>query len=644
MPGANPKGSTWSAKDGEPECCTALAECVVCLVYLPSVEARDAAKAMAWSLGAFTTLSPFDSAITHVLFKVSPLEQAAVQVSVRIVEDHVSFLDVSWLEACVEKGRRLQESQFPRQRVNYNPVLDAAYATIARNGGGIASRMAVKGGRRAPGRALHAAPSDAPPLTNGVAPPVVAAASAEDGSAIGKGAVEPPNATPAAPPELAQSSPALRSEPTTTTGVFAGVVIALFDWVLEDARAQTLIESIRGNGGAVVYGGSPREAVLEAKPVVCVVPSHGPPALSGHTDVSFATTWWVEACIAEGALLSRRSFPHFEPGPGPLPLAAMAGSTVRITALGASGDSHRKRRRLEELVEVLGAKVAQQSMRWAEITHIVCAMPELMDRKQYDAACRKDIPVVTVQWLFDCFNLNVRQAEERYAIGGLLGKMESQGKSAEVVSQQTVDVAPASFAVDVLSGHDVFVSPSALGSDERLPQMAEELGAKVRTWRSAAELLSALEASGAASQEAASGGSSGSTAGPRHMVVLLESEEMPKEGDPLAAYIAKMSAERRSIFVVPAWLAETFQQRRRLPLDAFRAMPDVECEAVVKRPKLGKGEVGEAAYAWQPAALKSLEELSEDSRMRALRSKAQQKVRMGLRLAELRREPSRVVG
>lgn len=58
----------------------------------------------------------------------------------------------------------------------------------------------------------------------------------------------------------------------------------------------------------------------------------------------------------------------------------------------------------------------------------------------------------------------------------------------------------------------------------------------MRTWRSAAELLSALEASGAASQEAASGGSSGSTAGPRHMVVLLESEEMPKEGDPLAVH------------------------------------------------------------------------------------------------------------
>lgn len=147
----------------------------------------------------------------------------------------------------------------------------------------------------------------------------------------------------------------------------------------------------------------------------------------------------------------------------------------------------------KELVEVLGAKVAQQSMRWAEITHIVCAMPELMDRKQYDAACRKDIPVVTVQWLFDCFNLNVRQAEERYAIGGLLGKMESQGKSAEVVSQQTVDVAPASFAVDVLSGHDVFVSPSALGSDERLPQMAEELGAKVRRRLSASSVLSTRE-------------------------------------------------------------------------------------------------------------------------------------------------------
>merc|ERR1719356_1477060 len=115
----------------------------------------------------------------------------------------------------------------------------------------------------------------------------------------------------------------------------------------------------------------------------------------------------------------------------------MAGCSVRITALGASADSRRQRQRLEELAIVLGAKVAQQSSRWAEITHIVCVMPEHLDRRMYDAACRKKIPVVTVQWLFDCFGMHARQPEDRYSVAGVLKRAESQGAEAGPVASSS---------------------------------------------------------------------------------------------------------------------------------------------------------------------------------------------------------------
>jgi len=43
-------------------------------------------------------------------------------------------------------------------------------------------------------------------------------------------------------------------------------------------------------------------------------------------------------------------------------------------------------------------------------------------------------------------------------------------------------------------------------------------------------------------------------------------------------------------------------------------------------------------YAWQSAASTRLTELAEDSRLRALQVKQQQKLSEGIRLADLRRE------
>merc|ERR1712217_36677 len=100
----------------------------------------------------------------------------------------------------------------------------------------------------------------------------------------------------------------------------------------------------------------------------------------------------------------------------------------------------------------------------------------------YEVAVKRNRPVVTIQWLFDCFRLHARQPEERYLVSGR-----------QLVSSP---MAQQNYAPPVLATHNVLISPSALGSDAQLPQMAEELGASVHTWRSVDELMVLLQSCG----------------------------------------------------------------------------------------------------------------------------------------------------
>mmetsp|Transcript_13061 Transcript_13061/g.37230 ORF Transcript_13061/g.37230 Transcript_13061/m.37230 type:complete len:952 (+) Transcript_13061:87-2942(+) len=626
-PSAAPGGAKL-APVAEGECGVGLLDCVICLLYLQPGHQRDAAKYLAWRCGAFTTLNPTDKAITHVMFKA--VAKTQVQVSVPIDEDRVSFVDMSWLEACAQEGHRAREVAFPQQRVVYNPTCDEAYARVLRRTPGTgttaqptdwSSRAAAAGSGLPATGAEQAAPSLPPPQ------PQLPAADA--GGAEAPAQAPPPAAM---PPRVPALRPAARLRPTAQGGVFANMVLGFVGWATGDSDPELLklLETVRGQGGTVVHGGSPPEAVLEGQLDACICRNFGPPPFTNpRLPAPLATVLWVNACVADGTCHDRSSFPHFEPGPGLLPLPEMAGCSIRITALEAS--SHRKRLRLEELALALGAQVAQQASRWSMITHVVCAVPELLDRKLLEGAARRNVPVVTVQWLFDCFRTHSRQAEERYSVSSFLGKAGPQASQG--------GPSAASFAATVLAGHEVLISPSALGSNAQLPQMGEELGATVHTWRSVDELKALLEARGgqrlSTSGPGGAAGDAGGGAGRPQAIVLVDAEEVREVGAPLTALVTALGPERRSIFALPTWLSETYQQRRRLPLEAFAALPPEETEGrEAKRQRLD-----EATYAWQPAEATRLEEMAEDSRARELQSKVQQKVNEGLRLAELRKCP-----
>mmetsp|Transcript_60216 Transcript_60216/g.107298 ORF Transcript_60216/g.107298 Transcript_60216/m.107298 type:complete len:914 (+) Transcript_60216:76-2817(+) len=634
----NPTASSLMPQDMEMvegDCNTALLGCVICLLYLAAGQDRKLAKAWAWKCGAFTTLNPLDRAITHVVFKVIGDGKSAVSVSIPVDDDRVSFVDVSWLEACAQQGLRVHEQRFPQQAVGYNPLGDIAHAAILGRTMTASSSGTVPNSFGRPQRALdrQASAGGARPAEMAALPPLPAPAPAHEASA---------SAPAAAGPTDTSVQDLVRSTPTAAAGVFAGLTFGLVGWAIGDvADAQALAEKLGMHGAATLRGGA--EAVLDAKVSFCVCRGSKQDVLAStekRPSVQLVTMHWIQACIVDGVRHPTSNFPHFEPCRGPLPLPDMSDCAVRLTAFEVTRESHRRRNHLEDLAKVLGARVVQGSSRLADITHFVCVVPGHLEAKRYEDYVRKNKKVVSVQWLFDCYSMQSRQPEERYSIDGLRPLPGSS--PAKLASSASLSSTSSSLAV--LATHEVFISPAALGSDAQLPCRAEELGAEVHTWRNAGELRSALEARGIPRAATSAGTATSTGTGSNqqsNIVVLIEKEEAAEADGPLAACVAALAPEQRSIFVLPAWLSETFSQRRPLPLEAFAALP------IAGEPETSPAKrlrVDEATYAWQSAASDRLEAMAEDSRARAMQSKAQQKVSEGLRLAELRREPSRLGG
>ncbi|CAE7499925.1 unnamed protein product [Symbiodinium microadriaticum] len=286
----------------------------------------------------------------------------------------------------------------------------------------------------------------------------------------------------------------------------------------------------------------------------------------------------------------------------------LSGLTVRITALDDSKQSCRERQRLQEMAHGLGATVADQRSRLGDITHFVCVVPDRLEAGLAEKARKRQIHIVAVHWLLDCNRHGIRQPEARYSVRDA-APLPTQS---EPLLEDAVSKASPCVAATVLAKCDILVSPWALGVEPKLTQMAKELGAtSVRTWRTPAELRSLLQAS-----------SEGQT-----RAVVVEKDET-RQGS-LEGCVEKWTPELRSIFVQPSWLSETYSQRRRLPLSSFTAFSGADDALSPLR------VAPEAAYAWQPAEMKRLQEAAAQADAQEAESKAQQRVSQGLRLADL---------
>ncbi|CAK9022554.1 unnamed protein product [Durusdinium trenchii] len=498
-----------------------LASSVLCLLYLDP-GSRESARAWAWRCGAWTTLNAFDAAITHVLFNVLP--GTSVQVSVPVDKD-IYFLDVSWLEACAS-GKRASEGDFPRQQVVYNPASD------------------MQNGMKENSRGLRKVRST--------------------------GAEDLPLMRPA-PAPLADAEPHITL--ASSEGIFGGMVLGILGW--NPGEEAKLVDRICKNGGSALHGiGNNINGLKTRRIDMCVCPNG--PAPSDAGSVVLVTTQWLEACISEKAIHSSSDFPHFEPAKHPLPLSSMSNFVIRITGLEQDRKSTRERWRLEELVKVLGAKVAQQSTRKSELTHIVCAEASLLEARLAEMATKRQVPLVSVQWLLDCFRYGEHQKEDKYTISTSSGSTSASNEAA------------ATCFTAVLNKCDILLSNSTLSVEPDLLRMAKELAAaRVQTWKSIDELRTLLRSPHG-----------------NQAVIVVDKDEARRER--LERLLDGGGTKLEHSFVQPSWLSETYSQRRRLPLESFAVFTAESTQE--PRPTQG------ASYAWQPAELKRLEEVSEQSR------------------------------
>merc|ERR1712226_509500 len=129
----------------------------------------------------------------------------------------------------------------------------------------------------------------------------------------------------------------------------------------------------------------------------------------------------------------------------------MEGCNIKITGLEVTRESHKRRAWLQELVEVLGARVAHKDSRrpW---THVVYVNASLVEAKTLEIARRRQIPVVAVQWIFDSYKANARLPTDSYVV-----------ESVTSPSAAAAPEAPCFFDTAVLAGHRLLISPSALG-------------------------------------------------------------------------------------------------------------------------------------------------------------------------------------
>jgi hypothetical protein len=319
----------------------------------------------------------------------------------------------------------------------------------------------------------------------------------------------------------------------------------------------------------------------------------------------------------------------------------MQGCHVKITGLEVTRDGHAKRLLVQELVALLGATFATADSRKAW-THVVCVNASRVDEKIFVTARRKQIPVVTLQWIFDSFKANARLPFDSYVV-----ELESLRNAAGAPTEPVHNI---DIAAGVLAGHRILISPYALGSNDdggRLPQLAEELGAvEVQTWRNAKEFEELLRKAITAAAEAQDGATDDNA-----VVIVLEHEDPEHE---LVRCNCVNSSCEGTHFVHPSWLLDSFTQRRRMPFDAFE-IPLLPSEvatngclggtAVAASPGKRRRVDDGATYAWQSDASTRLNKLAEDSRLKEIQTKAQQKVDTGLRrAAELRCEAGSRLG
>ncbi|KAK1646712.1 hypothetical protein QYE76_064517 [Lolium multiflorum] len=181
------------------------------------------------------------------------------------------------------------------------------------------------------------------------------------------------------------TSSAVNSQSSASSSTFKGRTFCFSNSFSHDRRAE-VIDWVRKGGGTMVDD-------AQATVADFIIECHGQKGM--QCDFSHSTvvsTQWIASCFEVGYLQDVGSHPIFSPLRCRIPFPGFENFRFCVSQY-----EDKDRVLLKNLCLTLGAKFTDKATK--RVTHLIC---KFASGPKYEAYLHKEIPTITVEWLFEC--------------------------------------------------------------------------------------------------------------------------------------------------------------------------------------------------------------------------------------------------
>ncbi|OUM64937.1 hypothetical protein PIROE2DRAFT_8159 [Piromyces sp. E2] len=122
------------------------------------------------------------------------------------------------------------------------------------------------------------------------------------------------------------------------------------------------------------------------------------------------TEHWLERCLTDDILHNPEENPIFIPCTLEMPIEEFKGVVI-----GISGFNGMERAHIAKLVSKLGAIYSDTLTR--KHNFLICNPDKIKESLKYEKALEWNIPVLEINWIYDCFRQERKLPYERYILG-----------------------------------------------------------------------------------------------------------------------------------------------------------------------------------------------------------------------------------